>query len=682
MGLLDNIKSTFGRKGIVQFEGDWDKGGNMFSYGKSRGTPNLVELYKSAYSRVDLIARKVASLELEYTRVKSDVIVPNHAIINLFNDPSGINGDIDTDDFISSVVSSSLICDETFIIFEYAPNTKFPISMKVALPGSVTPIITNSIVDGYEYNNKKLENREYIRIAGWSPISRSGGISPLSTIKTYLTTEQMIAAHQIGVFENNAIPSGVLVIEANKLVFESVKEDWEQKHKGAGNNNKLAFVRKEPGATAAPIDYKQYSTDNKNLDLKVLFDRIDKKVDEAFGVPKQMMGDIEATNFAGVKLANLIFWDNVGTPHAKKIASKFNRWIKQTYPNDNIQINFITPEITDTEQQLTEAQTVKTKAETLNILVSTGVEARSAITELELPQGLVVANIQPTAKSVRKKNNKPTDYKSLISGKTFVTKQLSTDEYPEEYKQLKAVMTSHINQQYISVKDLEDPRQLDATNQTLLLSAALLPVIVKLYEKVGQLQTVAFLQEAGLPVSLGDFTLDGNFKTGLSAYTNRVASGFESETQKALIDYVNTANDLQWTASQKKVELRKYYKSQGEYVQQGGKLIKNNAQYRADRLVRTETVRANNQASLKSMQDISQKTNIVFEKVWRRRNTTPEAICDFYNGKVIGLYEPYAELGETIDVGDDKIFNNNFQTMHTPGAHPNCECYLEFRERQ
>lgn len=672
MGIFDKIaKNYLVGKGLMVVP-NWDRGEDVFSsYGHAN--LSLLDLYKSAYSRVNLIARKISSLDINLYRDGTDTIVQNHALLNLINNPGGMKSDTTKDDLIEAIVSSIKVCDQTFIIFKYDKNSKYPISASVALPGSVTEDRDGTIIRGFRYEDKLLAEREYIRISGWSPLSNVKGLSSLSTIKNYLSTDQAIAAHELAFFNNNAIPAGAMVIEADKLTFDKVKQDWKEKFEGSSNNNKLAFIRKDPGKDSAALEYQQYTTDNRSLDLQVIFDRIDKKIDEAFGVPKEMMGNITATNLAGVKMAKAIFWENVGIPDANKIVAKFNRWIKVNFPNDKVKFAFDTPDFEDYEKVQAEANIKKTKAETASILINAGFDSASVLNEVGINNIKVSQPVN--LKSETKQLTKPKKILSVIKQKNIVP-----EDNPDEFAALRNALYSHLDNQYDTVRELEDPTKLDFTSQAIALAATLLPVLTSIYNKVGSQQMAHLLEVTGLPTDTLQFELTRSLELGLTSYSQRVSSSFETDTQVALKNLVDTANELSWTAAQKNKEIRHYYKSQGEYIQQGGKLIKNNARYRADRLVITESIRANNQASLKSIQDISSVTGNKYLKIWRRTSSIPEPICDYFNGKVIGIFEPFAELGQTIDIGNEKKFVNNFATLHTPDPHPFCRCEIEYKE--
>lgn len=661
MSIIDRFIKT---KGLST----WDTGGVFFN-GSKGSHLSIVDMYKLAYDRVNVIARTVSGVEVSYKRRNKDVLVSNHALINLFNKPSG-DDELSFDEFIYSVVASTQIADDTFILFEYSPNSKYPVSVRTAYFGEVTTDTDQNKRVIYRIGAKKLDDREFIKISGYSPISRITGISPVSTIKNYLSAEQLVALHQIGFFENGAIPSGALVIEADKATFEQVKEAWENKFKGSGKNNQLAFIRKDPSKGNAIIDYKQYTTDNRNLDLQVLFDRIDDKLDRAFGVPKEMMGDITATNLAGVKMAKAIYWENVGGPIAKKIYQKMNAWI-DTYFSDDIMLYPNIPNIRDEDEEKLDADLETSRVDNAIKLVDAGYDYKEVFEYYGLPVFKKLPSSE--VKSIVQLSTKKTD--NLVIKATDVT----PEDVADDISQIKDIMIKHTDSQFGDIKDLDDFSAYNETSYSIALAASLAPMIIKLYEKVGKKQLPSLLADMGLPLDTISFSIDTSFRTGLTAYTDRLASGFEASTKADVKALIETANALEWSETQLKAELRKYYKAQGEYIQEGGRVIKNNVSYRIDRLTRTENIRANNMASLKSMQDIQDKTGKTIRKVWSTSGDSSVCpICATLNGKTIGLERPYMELGEVLDLPDDGMFTNTHVTMHTPGAHPNCRCHLSY----
>lgn len=97
--------------------------------------------------------------------------------------------------------------------------------------------------------------------------------------------------------------------------------------------------------------------------------------------------------------------------------------------------------------------------------------------------------------------------------------------------------------------------------------------------------------------------------------------------------------------------------------------------YRADRLARTETLSASNNATNWAYK----QTGYVKAKEWY---TNPGAcpICDAFNGKVVGLDDTYATLGQNVDYtdeqGNQQTYAVDYADIENPPIHPNCRCTI------
>lgn len=97
--------------------------------------------------------------------------------------------------------------------------------------------------------------------------------------------------------------------------------------------------------------------------------------------------------------------------------------------------------------------------------------------------------------------------------------------------------------------------------------------------------------------------------------------------------------------------------------------------YRTDRLARTETLKASNDATNWAYK----QTGYVKGKEWY---TNPGAceICDTFNGKTIGLDDSYATVGQSVDYtdskGEERTYAIDYDDIDNPPVHPNCRCTI------
>lgn len=104
------------------------------------------------------------------------------------------------------------------------------------------------------------------------------------------------------------------------------------------------------------------------------------------------------------------------------------------------------------------------------------------------------------------------------------------------------------------------------------------------------------------------------------------------------------------------------------------------ASYRAERIARTESVRAAGEADLLGWRD----SNIVVGKQWHTAIGDACPFCTNLNGKVLELNTAFVEMGETQNVqtigADGKVVTHSrtekYEAKQCPPAHPNCRCTM------
>lgn len=107
---------------------------------------------------------------------------------------------------------------------------------------------------------------------------------------------------------------------------------------------------------------------------------------------------------------------------------------------------------------------------------------------------------------------------------------------------------------------------------------------------------------------------------------------------------------------------------------------------RAERIARTESLAVSNEAALEAYKQ-SPMTNA---KEWSAEFGACE-FCQELDGKIIGLSENFASLGEQMIGADGNTYNVDYEDIARPPAHPNCRCallpvaetkYLEYQLRK
>ena len=101
---------------------------------------------------------------------------------------------------------------------------------------------------------------------------------------------------------------------------------------------------------------------------------------------------------------------------------------------------------------------------------------------------------------------------------------------------------------------------------------------------------------------------------------------------------------------------------------------------RADRIARTESVRAASQADIYGWDD----SDIVTGKEWHTKLGDACPFCQSLNGKIVELNKPFVELGDRLEVTTTSkagkpvthTLKVDYEPMVGPPSHPNCRCVL------
>ena len=97
------------------------------------------------------------------------------------------------------------------------------------------------------------------------------------------------------------------------------------------------------------------------------------------------------------------------------------------------------------------------------------------------------------------------------------------------------------------------------------------------------------------------------------------------------------------------------------------------ASFRAERIARTETIRANNFAS----EEAWRQSGVVEAKEWF--TAKDERVCEFcgpMNGRIVKLGERYFEQGAEFEGSNGGKLKLEFEAIETPPLHGNCRCTL------
>lgn len=167
-------------------------------------------------------------------------------------------------------------------------------------------------------------------------------------------------------------------------------------------------------------------------------------------------------------------------------------------------------------------------------------------------------------------------------------------------------------------------------------------------------------QEAMLLVGVAGFDYeDPNITRFITTRNNKVSKGIDDETDKQL-----------------RAELTEGLAS-GESIQELSARVEKvygaAAGFRAERIARTETIRANNFAS----EEAWRQSGVVEAKEWF--TAKDERVCPFcgpMDGRIVKLGDRYFDKGSEMEGADGSTLKLDYEAIETPPLHSNCRCTL------
>lgn len=237
----------------------------------------------------------------------------------------------------------------------------------------------------YYYNGQTYDKYEVIALSlNVNPYDLSSGYSPSMAAKKWANVDDYVADYQAGYFRNGAVPAGQFVVTARDgKEFNDMVDALQAHHRGASNANNPVYVHRPISAIddkplGAQVEWVPFAQSTEKGTLQSIFDQANKKIDMDFGVPQEVKGYLQNSNYASAEVADYIFSRRVVYPKLRKVFSKFMHEFDRIVGGAGFALSF------DYEiPVLTEVR--KAQAETLQIMLGAGFTVESAVDALQLP---------------------------------------------------------------------------------------------------------------------------------------------------------------------------------------------------------------------------------------------------------------------------------------------------------
>lgn len=537
--------------------------------------------------------------------------------------------------------------------------------------------VTMDLGDGscqYEFTRNETIALSYSR----HPDDPTRGISPAMTIKKWANVDDMIADYERGFFGNNAVPAGMLgIVSENAEDFQRNRTRLEETFRGAGNNNGVVYnmipvdpMTHKPSQTSK-LAWVPFQSSNDSLDLQTVNDVVNSRLANALAVPDIIRGIDNGQTYANAEMAERAFIENTLKPLCMTVWDKWQFELDRITGGLGYGITFTLDLPAQTEVEKVQAETQQIRINNLIQLVNMGASVETAVEALNLPEAYRRLDLHPSTpdvpllpsarnatKASKPINGMPTETHLLTATRTYVNRviQLARRSQNSIRDDLET-----IGQQWVN--DVEDDLIAHLTEYAKKTGLKLEQVITAWAETHPNNPIAVEVQGYTQPdwQKLYDWAnLPSNVKTAYLDHLKTIANTSSKTIASKTLGLLNRADTEQWDAHRLRDELTRMGNEHAELI------------------ARCETVQAQRLGSLYSAKNMSETLGVRLRKVWR--TTGDGNTCDFckhMEGTNVGLDSTYLPTGASIEVGG-RTYVNNFESMTTPNAHPNCRCYEDY----
>ena len=568
-------------------------------------------------------------------------------------------------------------------------------------------------VKRYRVGSKVYETDEVIEItSGVNPYRLMSGYSPSIAAQKWAKVDDYIADYQQGLFDNGAVPSGQFIITAPSAIeFNDIVNKMEAKHRGAGNNNKVDYVHRptdpESGKPVdAQVQWVPFAQTNRDMQLGELFDQANKKLDLTYGVPAEIKGFLQNSNYASVAVAEKIFIAYVVKPFATKIWMNFTNELNRITGGLGYAINFDLEIPSVADEDKVRAETKSTEIDLILRLLDEGYSLNSIVDACGLSNAYkllkvsketpAIVNDKPDVDTGDEVQDSPSlDQDQNSKKKDIIHTATCSCEHCKHHHNHKSKDVHKITDSYIDLlaqptrdfmnnqikraidevaivensksatnpekKNKSDKKERDRWHK------AMMALILALMLESGQDERnniESILLVAGISIKLPKYKIDEFLKTSYGQTLHRVAKSYQKDTAESIRKVLAEARVSGLSEQEIADKLRN---------------IMNTDEWRVQRLANSEAHRASSLAALDSMKVAEKITGRRVLKRWvTRQDAKVCPICARLHGKTLPLDKPFINEGGTLDLDNGQVFENKWIAMTVAQAHPNCRCKIEY----
>lgn len=654
------------------------------------------------FACVRAIAERVANIELNLMKRNDDgtaVKVQSHPVLNLLKD---VNNFMTFYDLMERLQSNQELRGNEYWFLAF--NGKIPAKIYPLQPDLVTPVGGQyEYIDHYKYSvngaDQKIPKNQIIHFKQFNPATDIFGLSTLEAARVAAETDQLSKQYNKEYFKNSARPDVLLTHPAtlSKEQQERLVEQWQQNHGGPSRQFRTAVA-------SGGLEVKAFQITQRDMEFLQQRQFSRDEILAYFRVPPTILGIVGVSNYASAKAAGYAFALYTIEPKMQRIVNTLNEFLLPLFPNsENLFFEFVTP-VQEDRDLILKTYESGLKNSWLSINEVRRLEGLPDIENGDAVMGPL--NLQPIGAPIAKSIQGIQTYKQLrasdkvkeiaMAAIKLLPKPEKKEPEPEPVKEPEMTDEQKIFERQgefkvkqrderglefekmfnVRLKELWDNQILEAKNNLtawmaqkgkkqrvpVLIDkekevAATLDLFTPLFRNITEVEGVAAAEFIGIQ----EFdVITPDVEKALLANTNKFAVGVTQQTSDAIRATITAG----LAAGEGLAELEKRIEASTAF---------NNA--RAERIARSETVRAQTQAEI----SVWEQTGVVEGKVWY--TALDERVCpycDSMHGKTISLMTSFFKKGESLSVEDESVkdLQLDYENVDGPPLHVQCRCVI------
>lgn len=617
------------------------------------GKDKLLSQYKNyAYPIISAIAEEAAKVTLEVSKktAKDIIPVPNHEILKLIENPNPMNSQFS---FLELHFTFMKLCGESYWYMPNGEKSKKPKEIYLIRPDLMKVVVDkddpSGKVIGYILNRgagkeTPFDLEEIIHHKMPNPLDPYYGFGTIQAARVYLQTEKYAADWTRNSIYNSGRPSGILNIKGiiDKAEFDQLKRQFKQEYEGTENAGKTLLLK-----GMDEINFEKLGMELDGAAMKEVKDMSRDDIMMMFRVSKTMLGISEGVNVSNAQENRLMFIDSVIKPELDRLVDALQKYLVPRFGTDLV-LSYENPSMqTDAQKREMYIAGHNKWLTTNDIRMELGMAPLLGGDVIREPVQLVPTSGGSEVKRLKMLKKKAKSDRVEVFHKLLFDNQA---QWEDKYLRFMRVEFNHQLKEILGKKSFTD-WLFDLNASKTRIVGSLVPFGIELMKESAKF---AF-DLANDPDN--ELEVDESVKRYIHDRVDTFATATNDESVKAIEQTIAEGVADGESISELKKRLKQVYAFADDV--------------RAERIARTETLAASNAGAAEAYK----QSPLVVAKEWSAESNACE-FCLELDGKIVGLEESFAELGEDVSGSGDNSYRVGYETLETPPLHPNCRCAI------